>query len=942
MNFKKRIIAEYHDNLKYANSEAARKELFKDLLVRLFDEDDSVRETIHQMSLGAEKVIVNIPCKSRFGTGYADTQYGKVIIEFKKDLMRSEADAKEQLKKYLAGNWESGQAYNFTLIASDCRKWIIYAPSYENIILSHSAELKETDRFVLDDSNAGSFFYFIDRYLFRTEKQAATMENVRRDFGETSSTFFNVTEILKARFDKVRDTPEIRTSFGQWHKFLSIAYGSFEASEEIFLVHTYLSIFSKMLAYTVLEQDQFADDEKLRGIISGDIFEQLNVVNFIDRDFYHWVASEDNFKALGPAFRKISEKIAQYDFAEVGEDILKGIYQGLVDLETRHALGEYYTPDWLCEKMVRHLKIRRNSTVLDPACGSGSFLRVVIDTLKKKYPDMSADEIVAHVAGIDIHPLSVQIAKNTVLLALGEKIRLARRPVNLRIFLANTLFAPKGSAEVFGDVYKPYFLRKSFDFVIGNPPWLTYKDVTNKDYQDELRELAHKYRLLPKIANMPHLELAAIFLSHSASYFLKSGGKTAFVLPRSFLTADHHDNTRAGKAEGFRIRSVWDLKDVSPLFRVPSCVFFSEKAKSRHKHGKIESIRGLKISGRIGYSDAPSEVVKDLLKSEKTEWHYVRFGNHSAFSDKPLNISGKGNYYKPYFKQGATIVPRNFYFAELSQETPPDGDDRILSVKTARATIVEAKKPWKDFTLKGRIHSKFLFRTALAKNIVPFGLINPPLVILPINITRHRQIRLLNWSDLKKEGELDTACWFKQADELWEKNKTRRSKKMKLADRLDFQKGISTQSLTERYLLLYTASAKNANAVVIDRTKLELHFIAESKTYWFGTDDEDIAYYIACFLNSDYANEIIKDFQTTGLFGPRDIHKRILEIPLPFYDANNAGHRLFAKLGKKCEEKVSGFLSGIGDYNVGRLRLQVRSLLSHELKETDKILKKLI
>ena len=162
--------------------------------------------------------------------------------------------------------------------------------------------------------------------------------------------FFNVIEILKSQFDKVKNGPEVQTSFRQWHKFLSIAYGSFEASEEIFLVHTYLSIFSKMLAYTVLEQEKFVDDEKLRRIIRGDIFEQLNLINFIDKDFYHWVALEDNFKALMPGFRKISRQIDQYDFSDVQEDILKGIYQELVDLETRHALGEYYTPDWLCEK----------------------------------------------------------------------------------------------------------------------------------------------------------------------------------------------------------------------------------------------------------------------------------------------------------------------------------------------------------------------------------------------------------------------------------------------------------------------------------------------------------------------------------------------------------------------------------------------------------------
>ena len=47
----------------------------------------------------------------------------------------------------------------------------------------------------------------------------------------------------------------------------------------------------------------------------------------------------------------------------------------LIDIDTRHALGEYYTPDWLCERVVDDLHLERGYYALDPACGSGSFLR---------------------------------------------------------------------------------------------------------------------------------------------------------------------------------------------------------------------------------------------------------------------------------------------------------------------------------------------------------------------------------------------------------------------------------------------------------------------------------------------------------------------------------------------------------------------------------------
>ncbi|NJL59195.1 MAG: hypothetical protein HC887_05670 [Desulfobacteraceae bacterium] len=512
------------------------------------------------------------------------------------------------------------------------------------------------------------------------------------------------------------------------------------------------------------------------------------------------------------------------------------------------------------------------------------------------------------------------------------------------------------------NLYKPYFLKNCFDIVIGNPPWVTYKDVANREYQEALRQLADRYKLLPQIANMPHLELAAIFLAHAASYFLKTDGQLAYVLPRSFLTADHHDNTRIGKAEGFQITEIWDLKDVRPLFRVPSCVFFCEQRATRPPNGSVvRQIDGHIFSGRFGQQDSSLKSVKKSVVSEKTQWHYVKLGNHSAFSNTCSENSEKANYYKNLFKQGATIVPRNFYFVEVLQDVP-DLNDRIVYAETSKAILEDSKKPWKDFILKGRIYSNFLFRTALAKNILPFGLIRPPLIILPIHINKHHQIEMLTWQDILNKGEIDTAFWFKEAEKLWNQNKTERSENMSLSNRLDFQSGITAQSvqkekkissrdtlncrkkitgqeLTSRYIVIYTASGKDANAVVIDRTKSDMTFIADHKTYWFGTNNVNEARYLSSFFNSNYANEKIKAFQTTGLFGPRDIHKRILEVPLLLYDAKNTHHKLLAELGKKCHEKVEEFTSGICEkYNIGQLRIQARNLLTEELKQIDRIL----
>lgn len=56
-------------------------------------------------------------------------------------------------------------------------------------------------------------------------------------------------------------------------------------------------------------------------------------------------------------------------------DVLKALYESVISAEQRKDLGEYCTPDWLAERVVQEVVTDpANQRVLDPACGSGTFL----------------------------------------------------------------------------------------------------------------------------------------------------------------------------------------------------------------------------------------------------------------------------------------------------------------------------------------------------------------------------------------------------------------------------------------------------------------------------------------------------------------------------------------------------------------------------------------
>jgi hypothetical protein len=162
---------------------------------------------------------------------------------------------------------------------------------------------------------------------------------------------------------------------------------------------------------------------------------------------------------------------------------------------------------------------------------------------------------------------------------------------------------------------------------------------------------------------------------------------------------------------------------------------------------------------------------------------------------------------------------------------------------------------------------------------------------------------------------------------------------------LNFQRGLTGHDLNAPYLVLYNSSAKDANATVVDINKIDLEFIVDHKTYWFSTDSQNEAYYLTSVINSSVPNNIIKDFQSRGLFGTRDVHKKILDVYFPRFDVSDVRHQRLALLGREAHAKVREYLVAIPvghqltNTRLGRLRLDIKKHLAVELGEIDELVR---
>ena len=145
----------------------------------------------------------------------------------------------------------------------------------------------------------------------------------------------------------------------------------------------------------------------------------------IESDFFAWpteVGADGFLKAL-------ARRIARFNWLAAPTDIAAILYETVIPPSERKQLGEYYTPHWLARAMVREIvNDPLNQRVLDPACGSGTFLAEAIahfiaaaDNNSDPLDTYAASELLnrlrERVMGIDVHPVAVHLARAAWVLA---------------------------------------------------------------------------------------------------------------------------------------------------------------------------------------------------------------------------------------------------------------------------------------------------------------------------------------------------------------------------------------------------------------------------------------------------------------------------------------------------------------------------------------------
>ncbi|MFX1537405.1 MAG: class I SAM-dependent DNA methyltransferase [Promethearchaeota archaeon] len=412
-----------------------------------------------------------------------------------------------------------------------------------------------------------------------------TTSDFSKRFGIHSSSFQSIQLELTSTLEKIKDYKTVRTKLEYWGRSLEIVYGEPVESVNLFVRHTYLATLAKLILYLHLEGEIPSSWKQITQILDGTFFRNFGLLNFVEEDFFTWILLPELEIPVKKIILSLLQQLLVYDLSLLNEDVFKGLYEELVDPGVRHGLGEYNTPNWLAEYIVKDLlEMNPKASILDPTCGSGTFLfssiKYIVPALKTE--GMNNAKILKHILknvyGSDIHPLAVIIAKTNYLLSLKDLIRYREDSLSFPIFHADSL-------------RKPVFLSgMKFDFIIGNPPWLSMRYIKDINYQKFVKDRSFHYNLIDKrdVHLFTHLEVATIFLYHSVDYYLKPGGILTFIMPKSVLVSSQHMNFRIFAKAQMALLEVFDLEKVSPLFPVPSCVIKVQKKVKNNSKEKLK------------------------------------------------------------------------------------------------------------------------------------------------------------------------------------------------------------------------------------------------------------------------------------------------------------------------------------------------------------------
>jgi hypothetical protein len=442
----KEVSQDIHNESKKAENEASIVSIFE---LELFS---FIKDILGLKYYPEKEKTINT--ERHISKGRIDSKIGALVIEYKhtSKLIKTvdKEKASSQLIDYLKGLAvkDNLDYYGIVTDGTQCKLIII-----ENGIINEGAFEKLSSKH-LDG---------IIKDIVLLDKVALTPENLVKDFCDAENSLSK--QLILSLYNTLKNEATGRSLmlFNEWKELFRLAHDDNSLQKTIqerkksleevigsklknsddeylalYAIQTTYAIIVKIIAYKVISKIRFnkslIDFNKLsesdfgtlrhqmNSLEEGAIFRSLGIGNLLEGDFFAWYCSSNQWNnQIGGLVQEVFKVLTQYEdkaLFQKGEnvqDLFRDLFMKIIPDKVRHSLGEFYTPSWLADNLVKESislsSTKKNWTALDPCAGSGTFVTVLIKHVlienKEKTNREKLQDVLRRVKAIDLNPLAV-------------------------------------------------------------------------------------------------------------------------------------------------------------------------------------------------------------------------------------------------------------------------------------------------------------------------------------------------------------------------------------------------------------------------------------------------------------------------------------------------------------------------------------------------------
>lgn len=988
----------------------------------------------------------------------ADSMYQNIIIEYKRynafrhkrnvteavNGRKSKADS--GLKNYLIQKANESQlegiAYNkylsnFVGVGFDGATFIFCR---YKLVEDNNLEFE-----TIIESNLDHGFKKLTMYLRSLHKEVITHESLTKHFGSASDITRKAILGLYNELDKA-DSNRVLTLYQEWNRIFGDIYGDVETEntafknelfkkyglsnqldvrKTLFVLQTYYNIVLKALVINLLKtiENPYFDMKNVgqnkQSIIEtfeGKSLFSKKINNFFEVYYFEWFMYQDgvDFDFLIDVFSTMNELEATQSILkpEMVHDVLKEFYENLIPKKLRHLLGEYYTPGWFVDFTLEKVGYSGglNEKLLDPTCGSGSFLTHAIKQVKENNSDIAEEELIKqitnNIVGYDINPIAVISAKTNYLLAMGD-ISNVTGSINIPIYMCDSTLVPTVYAKqqrqthsinvetiagkfelpvlenreqmdiflnllsknirfenkinqfikelnnsqiflenvseevvikfytrieelhragkngywptILKNSFAPLFEMNSFDFVVGNPPWVSWKNMSDT-YRQRTLDIWLSYGIFEKSAYdkiTTHDDFAMAVTYVSIDHYLSDKGKLAFILPQQFLKS-------AKGGEGFRkfkltsdeqdinlsVESVYDFLKVNPFKESASnrasLLIFKRSCEMiypMHNYIEMSINEEYKLKATAYYSDVKKMLIEDkksaIPVNDNIKSPWLTFDKKNLL--RVRSVLGQSAYRG---RKGIEVAgAKGIYLLDILNASD---NTYIIENLLERSRLKEVL----DMGVhRGEVEKELIFPLLSGRNISKWGINSNTYIVVPHDIEGKSIYTGMNEEMLYQNYPL-TFEWLDYFKDVLLRTRIRNGKFYNPKTQPYYRLDNIGPYIHAPFYVVWREQSKNMMSCVTGNMTNEFlnnkKILVDSKVLFCPLESEDEAYYLAGMLNSDIVNDIVTSY-TIDIQKGIDILKN---IAIPEYKETNELHIELKELSKLAH---NNFVEGLNN-----------------------------